>query len=524
MEVTHIDPPDDNAPGAGPDCAAERSTTSSLGGPMRQTMLRAATVLFAVSLVAAACGDDDDDDESSATGGETTAAPADDTAATGATDDTAATDDSATDDTAATDDTTGGGGSGQTPDAPDAAELDAAVAGDPLVGPEGTGLTRGVTDDTVTFGCVIQASAYAGAEDAFRARFERANAEGGVHGRRIEMLPCDDDAVDTSQNLQIVRRQVLQDEVFGMLTLTAQAGVPTTDFLTENEVPYFGWALTSGFCGHRWGFGLNGCLIGDFLPDLVPHGVVQGNISQAIIAASGLDPAEVRFAAQSADDAASAAGAALYERAFEAAGATVVYNEHNLPLQTSDFTPYVQALLDTDPNLVFVATAFENVGGLSAALKAAGYDGISMNFVGYIPGLLESSPQLADALDGAYVNTQLVPQEAQTPYIIQLEDDLEAVEAENGRFITFGAGLAYMEADLVVQLLEAAGPELDTATFDAAANGGGFRYEPLPGGPGGMNYPEDHFLPTDCAAIVRIEGTTYEIIEDFACYDSYPVE
>ena len=161
--------------------------------------------------------------------------------------------------------------------------------------------------------------------------------------------------------------------------------------------------------------------------------------------------------------------------------------------------------------------------GLSAALTSAGYDGVMMNFVGYIPGLLESSPQLAAALDGAYVNTQLVPQEAQTPYILQVEDDLEAVGAENGRFITFGAGLAYMEADLVVQLLEAAGPDLNTQTFDAAANGGGFRYEPLAGGPGAMNYPEDHFLPTDCAAVVRIEGTTYHIVEDFTCYDSYPV-
>src|SRR5687768_2791785 len=123
---------------------------------MRQTMLRAATVLFAVSLVAASCGDDDDDDASDATGVDTTAesAAGDDsttTAADGATDDTAAPDDTATDDT------TGGGADGLTPDAPDAAELDAAVAGDPLVGPEGSGLTRGVTDDTVTFGCVIQA-------------------------------------------------------------------------------------------------------------------------------------------------------------------------------------------------------------------------------------------------------------------------------------------------------------------------------------------------------------------------------
>jgi branched-chain amino acid transport system substrate-binding protein len=182
----------------------------------------------------------------------------------------------------------------------------------------------------------------------------------------------------------------------------------------------------------------------------------------------------------------------------------------------------VQALLATNPNVVFVAVAFENVGGLSAALKAAGYKGVIMNFVGYLPGLLASSPQLAQALDGAYVNTQIPPQESQTPYILQFEKDLLAINAKNGKFISFGAALAYMEADLVVQLLEAAGPDLDTKTFDEAANGGSFVYKPLEGGPGAMKYPADHFLPADCAAIVKIEGTEYKVVEPFNCYEGFP--
>jgi branched-chain amino acid transport system substrate-binding protein len=476
---------------------------------MRRTYVKAVAAIFAVSLVAAACGDDDDD-SSDATSATTGASAAATTAGSGAT--------TAGSGTA----TTAGSGAGGLLEAPNAAELQAAVASDPLAGDPGTGMTRGITDTSVKFGCVIQASAYDGAEEAFRARFERVNAEGGVHGRKIEMTACEDDAVSESTNLQLVRRQVLQEEVFGVLTVTAQTAVPSTDFMTENEVPYFGWALNPGFCGHRWGFGLNGCLIGGFLPDLVPHAVDQGNISLAIIKAAGLEAKDVRFAAQSADDPTSAAGSALYQAAFENAGATVVYNEHNMPLQTSDYTPYVEALLATDPNVVFVAVAFENVGGLSAALKAAGYDGVIMNFVGYIPGLLASSPQLAQALDGAYVNTQIPPQESQTPYILQFEKDLVAINAKNGKFISFGAALAYMEADLVVQLLEAAGPDLDTKTFDEAANGGSFVYAPLEGGPGALKYPAHHFLPADCAAIVKIEGTEYKVVEPFNCYEGFP--
>jgi branched-chain amino acid transport system substrate-binding protein len=469
---------------------------------MRSTFVKAVAALFAVSLVAAACGDDDDSG-SAATSATTAAA--------------ATTGGSATATTAAS-----GSGGGTLLQAPNHAELEAAVANDPLKGPAGTGETRGITATSVKFGCVIQASAYDGAEEAFKARFEQTNAKGGVHGRKIEMTACEDDAISESTNLQLVRRQVLQENVFGMLTVTAQTAVPSTDFMSENEVPYFGWALNPGFCGHRWGFGLNGCLIGGFLPDLVPHAVDQGNISLAIIKAAGLQAKDVRFAAQSADDPTSAAGAALYQAAFENAGSTVVYNEHNMPLQTSDYTPYVQALLATNPNVVFVAVAFENVGGLSAALKAAGYKGVIMNFVGYLPGLLASSPQLAQALDGAYVNTQIPPQESQTPYILQFEKDLLAINAKNGKFISFGAALAYMEADLVVQLLEAAGPDLNTKTFDEAANGGGFVYTPLEGGPGAMPYPAEHFLPADCAAIVKIEGTEYKVVEPFNCYEGFP--
>ena len=86
-----------------------------------------------------------------------------------------------------------------------------------------------------------------------------------------------------------------------------------------------------------------------------------------------------------------------------------------------------------------------------------------------------------------------------------------AIDAENGRFISFGAALAYVEADLVVQMLEAVGPDLNTATFDQVANGGELRYTPLEGGPGALHYPEDHFLPTDCAAIVKIENSAYTL-------------
>jgi branched-chain amino acid transport system substrate-binding protein len=299
--------------------------------------------------------------------------------------------------------------------------------------------------------------------------------------------------------------------------------VPTTDYVNQNEVPLIGWAISPGFCGTRWAFGFNGCLIGTVLPDAVPHPVIQASLVDPIIKASGLQPSAVKFAAQAGDDDSGHAGNPQYEAAFKARGATVVYSEATIPVPgpTTDYTPYAQAVIKADPNIVYTSTAFQDVGGFSAALKAGGYKGVNMNYVAYIPGLLGSSAQLAAALDGTYVNTQIVPQEDQTEYIKQMEKDLTTYKAAAGTNILFGTALAYVEADMLVEMLTAAGKDLNTKTFDTNINGGSFKYQvKQAGGPGAVGFPEGHFLPADCAAILKVNGTKYDPVVPFQCWPS----
>jgi hypothetical protein len=318
---------------------------------------------------------------------------------------------------------------------------------------------------------------------------------------------------------------VEQEKVFAIVGVGANFNPPTTDYINENEVPLIGWGISPGFCGTRWGFGFNGCLIGPFLKDAVPHAAAAANLALAIIEASGLPASEVKFGAQAEDNDTGRAGNAQYKQVFEAAGAEVVYLEANMPLTgVTDFSPYAQAVVKSGANIVFTSTAFSNVGGFSAALTAAGFEGLNQNFVAYVPGLLESSPQLAAALDGTYVSTQIVPQESQSEYIKQIEEDLTGIDAEAGTNILFGTALAYNEADLLVQMLEAAGPDLDTKTFDEAVNGGSFKYEPeQDGGPGALGWPESHFVAPDCSAIMKVNGTKFEPVVPFQCYPSIAV-
>jgi ABC-type branched-subunit amino acid transport system substrate-binding protein len=298
----------------------------------------------------------------------------------------------------------------------------------------------------------------------------------------------------------------------------------STDFLTSNQVPFYGWGFLPGFCGDRWGFGWNGCLAGNALPkSAVPHEAIAGNLAEAIIKASGMSNSQVRLGVQSENSTSGQIGNAQYSQLFQALGAKVVYSKADYPTSGSpDPTPYIQALTAANPNIVYISTPFNDVGPMVAGLRAAGYKGISMDFTNYIPGLLQASPQLAQALQGEYINTQIVPQEENTPFIQQIQNSLKAIGQQP--FVTLGAEMGYIEAELLVEQLQAVGQTLNTQTFDKTVNGGGFTsFATLQGGPGKLEWPAAHLLPADCAAIVKVSGTSYLVVEPFACYQSFKV-
>jgi branched-chain amino acid transport system substrate-binding protein len=419
-----------------------------------------------------------------------------------------------------------GGGADDTTDVTEAfdeaQDIMEVVREDPLAGTEGSGLDRGVSDGSVRIGCVVDATSHPGFEDGLRARFQRANDEGGIHGREIELLACQDTGGDPQQNLSLVQELVEQEQVFGMITLDATMGQASFDYLNENEVPYTGWGFLPGYCGTRWGFGWNGCLAGQALADAVPHAVYQTNLSEAVIAAADLEAEGLTVAIQSEDATSGQIAMDQYASLFEAAGGEIVYSEANMPTSgVTDYTPFVQGAMQAQPDMVVLSLNFTNSGGMAAGLQAAGYEGVVLDFTSYVPGLLDSSPQLAEALEGVYTNSQVVPSEQETPYVEMIGDDLEASGAENGRFVTLPGAIAYAQANLLVTLIEAAGEDLDTQTFDQAVNGEGVTVEAgAEGGVGTLTYPQHHFLPADCAAVVQVEDGAYTVAEEFRCYES----
>jgi branched-chain amino acid transport system substrate-binding protein len=396
------------------------------------------------------------------------------------------------------------------------------VQNDKLTGAPGTGLTTGVTSSTINVGCYLQAAAFAGAADGFNARFNRANKSKELPGKRqIHFNACQDDGANPQTDLQIVQRARTQEQDFAVVGISQSILPSATDYLNNQQVPFYGWGFLPGFCGTRWGFGWNGCLISD--DKSLDHPTLQANLGEAPIKATGQKPSDVKAAFQAEDTDSGHLGNIDYTKIFQHVGAQVVYAQANMPTSTADYTPYVRAVLAANPNVVLVSTSFTNVGGLSAALTAGGYKGLSVNFVGYLPGIIDKSPQLAAALNGTSVNNQTVPAEQDTAYIKQMKKDLTAINAAGGTAINNNISIAYAEADLLVAQLKATGKTLNTKTFDKAVNNPKkpFIYDSFAkGGPGSLEYPAHHQVPTDCSSMVTINNAAFTVKVPYTCYQT----
>jgi ABC-type branched-subunit amino acid transport system substrate-binding protein len=396
------------------------------------------------------------------------------------------------------------------------------VKNDPLNGTAGSGLTRGVTSSSIKVGCYLTQQAFQGADDGFKARFQRANTNKEIPGgRTIDFSACEDDGNNPQTNLQVVQKLVQQDGDFAVVGISPDFLTASSDFIAKSQVPTYGWTILPGECGNRWFFGFNGCLVTHYPGQT--HTVYQANLALQPMEATGQTPAQSKFALQAQDNDSGHSGNQTISELIKLEGAKVVYNEANIPATSAgvSFTPFAEAIKAANPNILLSLTDFQTVPGLTAAVTASGYPGANVNYVGYAPGLLGSSAQLASALNGSLVSSQTVPSEANTAWIKQMQKDLTAVNAKTGSFVTLANSIAYAEADLLVSQLKAAGKTLNTKTFDQAMNKASYTYKSsAAGGPGQMEYPSMHFIPADCSAMLKIDGTNYKQLVPFKCYPS----
>ncbi|WP_338498155.1 ABC transporter substrate-binding protein [Streptomyces sp. SJL17-4] len=380
---------------------------------------------------------------------------------------------------------------------------------------------RGVTADTIKVGGIVSmttASGYSKKDTDLgaRARYDRANAEGGINGRRIAYLGAEDDGQDPARNLAAARKLVQQDKVFAVSPMSSVT-FAGADFLDAQKVPTVGWGTLPSFCGPAHLYGFNGCLVpmpGGTLNQTWPEGlaaVLGGARGKSVALIAG-------------DNDAGKFGIRTFTQGFKAAGFRVAYAKAVVPATSmpSDWSAYTKEILRSGPGggapdaVVSVMQTPYNIG-LFTALKRSGYKGVISDPTDCDPGLL-AKDATKQALDGVHVLLQFQPFESDSPAMRQFKADIK--KAAGGKEVPLNMHMltGYMSADLFLSIAEKAGKDLTVESFQTAANG----FSDTGTLVGDRTLPKGKKESFGCGALVQLKNGRYEVAVPFTCYPPIP--
>lgn len=368
---------------------------------------------------------------------------------------------------------------------------------------------RGVTDDSVRVGGLLTESGpttalYTDSEAGARARFERANAEGGVHGRTIDFVGAEDDGMESSRQVDAARRLV-DEEVFAVVPLLS--AIPSwQETFCDAVMPTFGWAFTAAWCNTTVAFGITGCLVN---PDPSYNSIAIGAIVEA------LEGTDNTLALIGNEDEAAQIGLDKTAEALERYGVEVVYAENILSPTSpiADPSPVVSDITTSNdggpPAMVYQITDFANTSAITQALVAAGYEGKLLNAVGYDPRLAGF-----EGFDGSLINLQWAPFESEDiDFVQQMNADFDEYAPDANRGLPAAAG--YIAADMFLAGLEETGPDLTVDSFLETLNGD-WVYS-TPDFRGDTRFPINHVISTPCTNLVELQDGEYSAATAIVC-------
>jgi branched-chain amino acid transport system substrate-binding protein len=386
----------------------------------------------------------------------------------------------------------------------------------------GGGTTRGVTATTIKVGGLSTLKPpggqppFPGLNDGAKARFERANRDGELK-HKIDFIGTTDDAADQTRNAQGSKQLVLNDKVFAVVPFVTQVAAGSGQFLNTQKVPFIGWGFTPSSCT-EYGLGDTGC---------IGPGADKLDLSLSKPLATALGGGAGKTAVVFSENyAGSDQNAKNMVHAIEGAGFKVVLSDDSLPPDTAgpvtDFSPYVQKVMTANngqpPDLMVNNTNFNNAVGFTGALTAAGFKGHQVNYVAYVPGLLEAAPDLAKALNGTYLVQQGTGAQAfGGKSWDQITSDLKAINAPTS--VGLGTVHGYASADMFVQAikqLETDGKDITAENF-ASLFTSGWTYPGLGNAIGQAVFPQAKTSANNCSSMVQVEGTKYVPVVDLKC-------
>lgn len=386
--------------------------------------------------------------------------------------------------------------------------------------PGAAGNSRGVTKDSIKVGGLVSMTSASGyskkATDlGAKARYMRANAEGGINGRKIDYIGAEDDGQDPAKNLAAARKLVQQDKVFAVSPMSSVT-FTGADFLEQEKVPTFGWGTLPSFCGPKYIYGFNGCLVptpGGTINQTWPEGIGQilGGAAGKSVAIIANDSDAGKF------------GVRTFQQGFASAGFKVSYAKASVPgtAVPSDWSAYVKEILESNdgkaPDAVVSVMQTPNNIGLFTSLKRSGYKGLLSDPTDYDPGLL-AKDATKQALDGVHVLLQFEPFESENPKMAQFKADIKAASGGLDVPLNMHMMTGYMSADLFVSIAQKAGKDLTVESFQAAAQG----FSDTATLVGNRAEPKGQKDSFGCGALVQLKNGAYEVSVPFKCYEPIP--
>lgn len=378
-----------------------------------------------------------------------------------------------------------------------------------------TASAPGISPTTITIGYITSrtgsaSSTFADGPAAAQARFALQNAQGGVDGRKLVLVPVDDQS-SPAQDQTAAQDLVQTKNVFGVIDFSPFTFGGAT-YLSKQHVPVTGF----GFDGPEWAEPQS---INMFSWSPVVDTPIQGSeygytTDAQVLKTIGVT--KLGGLGYGVSNSSQTSIKALFTAA-ESLGITKCYENESVPFGGVDFTAAVLAIKGAGCNGVAGSFVDSSDIALSGAIKQAGLSNVKqMYFTGYDSQILTSSSARA-AFAGSYVAVSYDPAST-TPAVKGMFSALQQYDPQfkAGNIPDLGLYGSYISADLMIYGLQKAGQNPTRASFQnnlrqvSSYNAGGLLPSPI----GFTGFGTPAMLPqTGCSQFASIQGNSYVYFE-----------
>jgi hypothetical protein len=378
-------------------------------------------------------------------------------------------------------------------------------------GADAQGSVRGFDGSTITVGGFGIKAQLPTLETGARARFKRFNDTNEIKGVKIKFTEFADDGQDNAITLSVARRLVTEDGVFAIVP--NGSGNTPGSYLTQQHVPWFGGGFDATYCSPKpstkvWGFGPSGCIVPQN-----PSFVNDNFHTMYDYVSKQMHKKHPTFLSLGNDSPSGKNATRIFAVTAQGTGFDVVAQQANLPLQVSDYSPYVKNLMTADngkpPDAVF-CNANTQCLGMWPLLQAQGYKGY------FVHGLY--SDALVKAFDGSYVNHPYPNFSVSSPGLEEMKQDLDAYEPGSSAKLDLGDVFGYTSADVFITALKkAAAKGKSGITPENVQKAASTLHWELPGFMK-VQYPKATVMQfPSCFANSKSDGTAWVPVNQWSC-------